>query len=60
MVRLEGNIWDGVITVPDAKTGEPADADIGWDIARRFNNHPERLAMLAAAGEDGIEFQAVE
>lgn len=52
-VRLEGDIFDGIIII------EPNDENAEI-LASMFNNHPERLAMLVAAGEEGMSFRAEE
>lgn len=56
-VRLAGSIFDGEIIV-ETLVGEPAENGAGYDLAARFNNHPERLSLLAAAGKHGAIFIA--
>ncbi|MCY3833901.1 MAG: hypothetical protein OXG85_12870 [Chloroflexi bacterium] len=55
-VILTGDISDGTIYV-ETMDGEEAPEDIGWDLAMRFNNHPERLALLKRSGSEGIVFR---
>lgn len=55
-VILEGDIFDGTIYV-ETMDGEEAPDDIGWDLAMRFNNHPDRLTLLQRSGSEGIVFR---
>lgn len=55
-VILEGDIFEGTIYV-ETMDGEDAPEDIGWDLAMRFNNHPDRLTLLQDSGSEGIVFR---
>lgn len=55
-VILQGDIFDGTIYV-ETMDGEEAPDDIGWDLAMRFNNHPDRLVLLKRSGSEGIVFR---
>lgn len=55
-VVLQGDIFDGTIYV-ETMDGNEAPEDIGWDLAMRFNNHPDRLTMLQQSGDAGIIFR---
>ena len=55
-VILQGDIFDGTIYV-ETMDGDEAPDDIGWDLAMRFNNHPDRLTMLKQRGDEGIIFR---
>ena len=55
-VILQGDIFDGTIYV-ETMDGDEAPEDIGWDLAMRFNNHPDRLTMLKLRGDEGIVFR---
>jgi len=55
-VVLDGDIFDGTIFV-ETMDGEEAPEEIGWDLAKRFNNNPDRLALLKSSGSKGIVFR---
>ena len=55
-VVLQGDIFDGTIYV-ETMDGDEAPEDIGWELAMRFNNHPDRLAILKERGDEGIVFR---
>ena len=52
MVRLEGGVLDGVLTVERGPAWCDGHDD-EYDIVRRYQDNPARLVALAAAGSEG-------
>lgn len=52
-VVLDGGIFNGSIYVYNMD-GEEVDEEIGYPVSLIFNNWPDRLMMLEAAGDEGL------
>ena len=58
-VRLDGDIFDGVIIVEDMDGNPLEDESIAHDLAMRFQNNPNNLLALDNA-ENGLVFTPIQ